>query len=77
MYSSGTNDFDAEKSITRVTGVGPENRDFFGPVIWQRAKRVLYEPKKGALVMYMSFAVAILGPKKVSIFRAHPFQWHL
>jgi hypothetical protein len=25
---------------------GPENRDFFGPMIYQRAKGVLFEPKK-------------------------------
>ncbi len=48
--------------IWLLEGVGPENLDFFRALIWQRAKRVLFEPKKGALVMYMSFAVAILGP---------------
>jgi hypothetical protein len=29
---AGRNDFDAGKSITRsIGGMGPENRDFFGP----------------------------------------------
>jgi hypothetical protein len=42
------NIFDACRSITKASGrgLGPGNRDFFGPKKWQREKRVPFGPKK-------------------------------
>jgi len=56
-------------------GLGPGNRDFFGPVKWHRAdRRVPFEGLFWAKMAHASL-VAISGPKKASIFRIHPFQW--
>ncbi len=46
----------------------------FVPVKWHRAVRRL---PVGAQKVVLASLVAISGPEKVSIFRAHPFQWPL
>jgi hypothetical protein len=67
---------------------GPYNRDFFGPemamsealdISGPKMKSKAKIKKAGTLVILHTCVslVAISGPQKVSIFRAHPFQWPL
>jgi hypothetical protein len=48
IYTAERNIFDASISNTRASGrgLGPGNRDFFGPCERQRTKRVPFGPKK-------------------------------